>query len=135
VIVTLIYLAAQIRQNTRVVRPAAHHSKSQGWNDLNAALGSDAEAARILLQGSRGYSDLKPEERFRFTLLMRAIMGRHEAEFFQIREGLVDADLLLSQERALASALTEPGAREFWEKNGDRFSEIFQSHVAQVLSV
>jgi len=96
VIVTLIYLATQIRQNTRVVRAAAHHSNSQGWNDLNAALGSDAEAARILLQGSRGYSDLKPEERFRFTLLMRAIMGRHEAEFFQIREGLVDADLLLS---------------------------------------
>ncbi len=131
-VATLLYLAVQIRTNTRAVRASTHHSNSQGWSELNAALGADIEASRILLEGGRAYTDLQADERFRFTLLMRAILQRHEDEFFQIQEGLIAPHQLKKQ--LLASALSEPGVREWWMRNCEHFSSSFQEHVGAMLA-
>ena len=63
---------------------------------------------------------------------MRAILQRHEDEFFQIREGLIAPQQLKTQ--LLASALSEPGVREWWMTNGEHFSSSFQGHVGEILA-
>ena len=134
VVVSLIYVAIQIRQNTRIVKAATHHSSSRAWSELETTLGSDPEAARTLLKGGRNYAELDLEERFRYSLLMRAILHLHEDDFVQSREGLIDASRAERQRRALEKALREPAARAWWAENADLFSDGFGEHVARMLA-
>ena len=89
VIVTLGYLAVQIRQNTRTVRASTHHGISRELNELNIAFGSDPAVSSLLLRGSEDYSQLDHDERFQYTLLMRAAFGTYNDAFLQFREHLI----------------------------------------------
>ena len=71
VVITLIYLAIQIRQNTRMMRASAHHSANQLAVDINLALGTDPQVAEVLLVGSTDPNDLTPSQGVMFHLMMR----------------------------------------------------------------
>ena len=74
------------------------------------------------------------EERFRYSLLMRAILHLHEDDFVQVQEGLIDASKLAQQRRSVAGALAEPAARDWWTENAHFFSQDFQDHVARAIA-
>ena len=63
---------------------------------------------------------------------MRAILQRHEDEFFQIQEGLIAPHQ--PKKQLLVSALSEPGLREWWMRNCEHFSVCFQEHVGEILA-
>jgi hypothetical protein len=69
VVVSLFYVAHQIRQNTNAVRSATAqtvHEHFANWYHLVAA---DAELARIAASGLRDYPSLSEQERTRSLLL------------------------------------------------------------------
>jgi len=134
VVVSLVYLGIQIRQNSRIVKAATHHSSSRAWTELEVALATDSEAPRILLKGNRSYAELNLEERFRYSLLMRAILHQHEDDFVQVREGLIDANKIARHRRPVAEALAGPAARDWWTANAHLFSQDFQDFVARALA-
>ena len=76
-IATLIYLAAQIRQNTTTVAASTYESVFTGYNDLNAVILSDPELARILETGLDDPQSLQEDEQFRFLLLMRSSSNQY----------------------------------------------------------
>lgn len=47
VILTLLYLAIQIRQNTHATRAASHHAVTDSLNQGNIAIAQNAELAQI----------------------------------------------------------------------------------------
>jgi len=134
VIVSLVYLGIQIRQSSRIVKAATHHSSSRAWSELEVALATDSEATRILLEGGRSYAELNLEERLRYSLLMRAILHQHEDDFVQVQEGLIDAGKLARHRRPVAEALAQPAARDWWAENAHLFSQDFQDFVAMALA-
>ena len=62
VLVTLVYLALQIRQNTRTMRSAAHHSANQLGVQINLVLGMNPAVARVLMAGSAKTPFQEPHE-------------------------------------------------------------------------
>ena len=134
VVISLLYLAGQIRQNTRTVRASVHHASSLAWNTLNLACGSDAAASSLLLRGSDDYSQLDRDERFRYTLIMRSVMGTHNDVFHQFRERLISEEVWAAHCRVIAATLARPGAREWWERNRQLFSETFQQEISRLLA-
>lgn len=133
VILSLLYLAIQIRQNTRTVRAASHHAAVSTGNDLNTLL-SEPENARIVLAGIAGLDSLSPEEQFRYTLLMRSVLAFYEDVFFQFREGQVDAEFWESRAQALLVGLESPGALEWWNENARFYHPAFRKAVATLLA-
>ena len=125
VVVTLIYLAIQIRQNTRMMRAAAHHSVNELGVHINLALGTDPEASRILQLGSANYAELDPHQRLMFHLMMRANFSGAEDFYIQTREGLLDAGMWDSRKLSMTRYLQQPGVQIWWERNSDLFSRDF----------
>jgi hypothetical protein len=74
-LITLAYLAVQIRQNTRAVRAASHHSVTDSFNHINAIIGTDPAAARIFRLGLEGLENLDEDEQFSFAFLMLEALG------------------------------------------------------------
>jgi hypothetical protein len=131
VLATLVYLALQIRQNTRTMRAAAHHSANQLGVQINLALGTNPEVARVLMQGSAGVPELEPHQQLMFHLMMRANFSGAEAFFIQAREGLLEQDMWESRRRSMQGYLRQPGVRSWWERNREIFSEDFAAELSR----
>ena len=133
VVTSLLYLAVQIRQNTRSVRASTHHASVVAGNAVQLAF-TGAEAAEITLQAGRAYADLTLDEKFRFTNLMRAFFSFEEDVYIQFREGLIDRAFWDARARVLSDVPTQPGIRDWWTRNCYAYTVGFQEAVAELLS-
>ena len=133
VVGSLLYLAVQIRQNTRSLRASTHHASVVAGNAVQLAF-AGAEAAKITLKAGRAYDELTLDERFQFTMLMRAFFSFEEDVYIQFREGLIDRAFWDARARILTDVLRQPGIRDWWTKNCFAYSAGFQEAVAELLA-
>ena len=126
VIITLAYLALQIRQNSehiehnvRSQRLAASASMHHDVMQIRLAFVTDPELLRIMGQGRTDPSALQPAERSRFFVMCTLLFEQLEFAFERRREGLADWS---SFEHYLRDYTRSPGVQLWWDKHG---SEIF----------
>ena len=117
VLVTLIYLVAQIRQNTASVVTATYESMMAGITDINLVVAGNPEVASILNRGSRDPRSLDDEEAYRYTFLMRCWANQWLKQLRLYEQGtLAERDWeKLAQEAA--QALATPGGKMFRDGN------------------
>ncbi len=126
---TLVYLALQIRQNTRETRAASHHAITDVMNKTNHLLIGDAELTRIWVAGQVDRGALSEEERERFDLLMLSYFHVFDTLHYQARVGAGDAELLLAEEKSFAHLLSRPGIAQWWDANPYAFSPMFREYM------
>ena len=91
VIVSLFYLAYQIRQNTRALHSSCYaQSVEQAWL-VNVAVAQDAALARLFSEVASGNA-LTPAEESRFSAAIDNLFFALENLFRQYERGLLDAD-------------------------------------------
>lgn len=73
VVVTLVYLALQIRHNTNQSRASSHHAISDSLNQLNMMFGQSGEMSELWLSGLQDRSSLTDVQRWQFDSILRAI--------------------------------------------------------------
>jgi hypothetical protein len=71
VVASLIYLASQIRQNSKLLEAAAEDSRIQTFNATSAMIAGDPEMARIHWDGIEDREALSEADRRRFDPLMQ----------------------------------------------------------------
>ena len=130
VIVTLIYLAVQIRQNTIATRTDSYQAVITSASDWSREMSVNAEIADILLRGGREYETLEPLEKMRFSLAMSSFFRNMENLHSKFRNGAVDADVWSGWANRTHSFLTGPGTRRWWERNAAAFSPEFQRFLS-----
>ena len=101
-VATLIYLALQIRANTRALKIDARRSESEivGGFYANAIIGS-SDVARIFNAGLADPTSLAPEEATRFLFLMGRLLGAESSFFDEVRSDLVSTEELERRKRNL----------------------------------
>jgi hypothetical protein len=119
-----VYLAIQIRQNTRSAREAAWHSVLRDLQQFRSLIAQDPEVARVYREGLRDLKSLNDDDRWRFGALMQSIYSVWETVFRTRTEGLFQHNLA-----DLAWMAGRPGAREWWSKGKRLYSPEFQRLV------
>ena len=125
-IATLAYLALQIRQNTSVIKSAAHQAATDSFNNVNMALSQGPTLARIFRVGSLSVKDLTEDERGQYFSLLLSYFRVWETHFFQSRVGTAEGGLFGTE---LDYFLSLPGARAWWEATPFLFSPQFRGHI------
>ena len=69
VLISIIYLAVQVRHNTEESRIARGQDLVTANADVNAQVADNPELSRIVRAGMLDFSSLSDEEQFRFSLL------------------------------------------------------------------
>lgn len=132
VIATLLFLALEVRSNSRILRANAKSAGMESFARYNEMAATDPLLAPIVqrvLQGDG--APLDEVEQLRFTLAVRALIQRMEAQYFQYREGLVDEDYWTQRRVWLKGYLDQPALREWWTLEGKsaQLTEEFVRHV------
>ena len=130
VILTLAYLAVQIRQNTRSLRTAAYSSIVTQTVDLNARIAQDGEFAKFLQSGLDG--ELEKEDFARFNSLMIALVGVEQNFFYLYAQSAIEARDIESSMKMILGMLARPGGAAWWERAGRfGFDPRFVAYVSK----
>ena len=98
VILTLIYLAIQIRQNSRATLLAGYHEIANQWHTCSNLMIGTPDLASIVLRGYRSMDELTPEEALRFGAYMQTFFDVTESYYrFIVQLRLTDEDAVLRQ--------------------------------------
>jgi hypothetical protein len=129
VVVSLIYLAVQIRQNTRAVRSASHQTLVSSEQAIQASISDNREVARIVVQANKDFDALDEEDRLRFLMLAGRLFSNFENIYYQYSRGLLDEDLWRPWSDSIPFFVQQPGFLRYWEIFRFGFAEPFRDLV------
>ena len=130
VIVTLIYLAIQIRQNTIEVRNAAVQRMLE---QSTAAFGSElaVRAAEINIRLRRG-EEVSESDRVITQLAIRRNFQLFEQVYLQYLEGRITQEVMDAYERRLRNHFDRPDWKELWTSLRSTYTIRFAQYVDKV---
>ena len=130
VLITVGYLAVQIRQNTRALKTSALSS----LRDLHL-LTENNDQYNVLITKSLGKEELTPDERILMVERFYTIMKGFEVLWLQQQVGSVSHDQFDQHLDLARWALSVPASRRMWTQLASVFSPGFQDIIAsEVLS-
>jgi len=133
VIATLIYLAIQLRQNTRALKSATLANNTSLWSAMLVSI-ADGDKSKAYLHGSIGSDEIEPGEFLQFFLLSRALFVGFENQHHQFNQGMLDKSIYDGYERSFQDQiLSMPGFRRYWKQCQHEFSPQFQGRVKEML--
>lgn len=131
-VVSLVFVGVQIRQNTRATRAASHNTVSDSLNEINRMFAENAELTKIWLRGNGDRRSLTAEDRWRFDCVLRAYMHVCETMFVQAGLGAGDKGIMFAEEGGIRTVLSSPGSREWWAENPYGFCAAFRAYVEKL---
>jgi len=128
VVVSLIYLAGQIRQNTKTVRASNLSGQIAAVSEWSRMI-VDPAAASLYVRGLEDFVGLSAEDQVRFNGIIGQVFAMNVNVRHLRRQGLYDAEMEGVQENSLAHILKSPGARQWWTANQQWWSSEFIDFV------
>lgn len=124
VLITFIYLAIQIRQNTAAVATSTYESVMTGFNDINVVVASDPALASLLDRGCQNPSTLNAEDIVQFNFLLRCYANQWWKLFKLHERGSLPAAEWSVFAREAAQFMSQPGCIPFREQNA-LFADLY----------
>jgi hypothetical protein len=116
VIITLAYLATQIRRNTQEIRAASLDSIVASHMEFQRSVWSDPVLNKLWFDGYTGKTAELPEEDSRRFLFMLISCARHwERAYHRARGGTLDETSWSGIHRELAAVFASAGAKVYWQ--------------------
>lgn len=129
VVVTLLYLAFEIRQTARAIRSSSFHGVTDSFNEINNLLARDESLARIFRIGMEDLDSLTEDEKVRFGFMYMSPFRVFETIYFQKESGTVDPRLWEAEKRSMQFLLSGAGSRAWWRSNPLSFTSEFRRFV------
>ncbi len=133
VIVSIVYLAIQIRGNTSSVRSENYAQSLERMASMQEFLARDQVFTKIFNRGLVDPRSLSVTERTQFMWVITELLGNLEFLCFQAQEGNIPRELWSRWEETLRWWLTFPGVRACWAARPTPFTPTFTRCVERCL--
>jgi len=126
VVISLLYLAVQIRHSGQISRFDAHRSLSHDMASVLGNIASDPDLYRVWHVMTNQPDRATTEDRERFGMLLYQIFTTFsDAERF----GRLDRDLQTRYQQYMERFLRFEAVRGWWSRQGAHYSDAFQARV------
>jgi hypothetical protein len=129
VVLSVLYLAVQVHQNTRVARLATQDAAATALREVTKPFMENAELERIWRVGLEDIGALSVEERARFFHAAYQWLKAFETIHSHYAYGLMDKQLFQGWEGLLRHYVAASGIAYYWKLRPEAFSERFRNFV------
>src|SRR6476659_396370 len=112
---SIIYLAVQIRAQTKERHQSAVNVLTVQWGDLTKALHDSPEFSAIFLRGLQSFDDLDAVSKLRFSAFFNRFFKNFQAMYFSYRENILTEMLWKDLEQTMSDFLAYPGTQQWWK--------------------
>ena len=141
VVISLVYLAFQIRQNTsqidhntKAARAVAFDSTITHAMVARQAIFENEDVSRIYTDGSIDPEALSEHDRLRYRLIVHNVLWSLWNMQSQAHVGGLAAETWEAQRMILVRMMSSKGVQWFWSNYHQEFGESFRREVAKILS-
>ncbi|MEM9620900.1 MAG: hypothetical protein AAF993_04575 [Pseudomonadota bacterium] len=132
-ILTLIYLAIQVRQNTRALKASTFQSISSELIQNVQPVLMTPDMASIYAKSLNEPDSLSPAEVIKMQAMYMANFRRLESTFVQSELGSIDRAFVEGPELSLLAVINTQNGRAWWESANALFYPPFVKHVESQL--
>lgn len=129
VVVSLLYVATQVRESTRQARRDATRDLAARISEISLAVATNPELGNLLVQGAADPGQLSKGDQARFRGLMNSLFRGLEQQFLLRQEGALDDESWLAIERLTQDWAALPGVQTYLLDRGGWYTESFLAYV------
>ena len=94
IVITLIYLAQQLRQNTKAIKSATWQATQDAEQRFDGMIASDSLMAELFDRGmEQGLGSVQKGERTRLWLIQKQLLDLYQTHHYHYENGIIDEDL------------------------------------------
>lgn len=134
VIISLIYLAAQIREQNKERRRAGINILTAQWSDLVKTGQESREFATLFLRGMHSFQGLDAPDKLSFSAFFTRYTRNCEGMFIYYRDGALEKALWDEVERTMIDYFAYPGVREWWATRKHWLTDEFRAVVETIIA-
>lgn len=128
VVISLVYLAIQMRQNTIMVRAQAAQAQVDAYNVVISTIMKDASVWR---RGMANLSDLNEDDKAVYLLICHQFTRTLESSLSQYRGGILEPDLYKGLENVFKTVSASKGYRQYWEIRSQFHGPVFRDWMEE----
>lgn len=132
VIVSVIYLANQVRSNARQTRLASMRAMSDAFNQWLYGLAGNPQIGELYHRGMRDFASIEGADLPRFSALMDSLFRIYEDMYYQHLERHLDPRVWRGFEAPMRDIIAYPGAQAWWQSRCHWFSRDFREFIEQL---
>jgi hypothetical protein len=132
VVISLIYVASEVRRNTRATHLAAIRSVHDAFNRWIQQIAEHPHLTEVYNRGIHDFESLEGTDLIRFSILMHGNFRNLEEIYYLQAKGHVEEDLWRGWEAASRDFNAYPGVQAWWRLRSHMFSEKFVKFVDQI---
>jgi len=129
VVISLIFVGFEIRQNSTVVQSAAAQSVHENFAAWYTSAQSDPILLELSTKGMRDYASLSENEKAQFIAMFMAFSLHTQDAFFKWQEGSLSPELFRGWEYVSMNFFSTPGGKAFWNERGYMFADEFHDYL------
>jgi hypothetical protein len=130
VVVSLVYLASQIRQNSKLLRSSTATVSGDTSSHMNSLIVQDPEVARIFWEGIADRDSLSEADRRRFDPMIQLQLSGMHQEYHFSQDGIIDPSIWEVRSNGMRFLFQQPGMKQWWsEWGGDNYDTRFRVFV------
>jgi hypothetical protein len=134
VVISLVYLGIQIRNQTAESKLAAGNELANQLNNVYATISDNADLAALYYRGLSDFVSLSPPERVQLSSYLNRQLRIVEATFHQQGQGRIHMTLWSGLDRAIQDLCRYPGMKQWWKTREHWFSSEFREHISIYVS-
>jgi hypothetical protein len=131
---SLIYVAVQIREQTKERRQSAVNALTVQWGELTKALHDSDEFCSIFLRGLHSFEDLDAISKLRFSAFFNRFFKNFQAMYFSHCDGVLSAASWGEIERTMTDFIAYPGLQQWWATRKHWHTEEFARVVDAIIA-
>ncbi len=139
IIITLIYLAMQIRQSTQLSKASAQQLLSHQLSTYQERIVANPERLRVFRSAMVSWDRLSSDDQAVAHLLFGQIVNHFEQTYYLNETGLVPTAMFDTYRALALSLIQSPGGSEFWKAMqlmiNDEIREYLDAQLAQKIDL
>lgn len=132
-VITVVYIAVQVRANTVARRGEALQQVSALNSDWMSHITENPEIARMFRIGQKDISNLAADDVVRYGSLLTQFCHNYDAHYHVHMSQPFPEDFWQSCLRSIRYVLCTRGARVWWANYGEQYSSSFQKLVNEMM--
>ena len=133
IVLSAIYAALEIRQNTRAVRASAFQQVNASFAEISFEIAREKALVELSLRAGRDFAGLNEVERQQYSLMLLSFMRRAENVVFQSSTHLLSGAHWSGIRNSVKAILAPQGARDCWLQIEARLNPEFRQFVATLV--
>jgi hypothetical protein len=132
VIITLIYLATQVRQANTNLRVATARDIANTQNSFLRSITRNEQTYLLYRQGMDDRDSLSQEQKGRFDIMLMEAFNDGDVHYHQYKAGALDEEHWQAIEQTLRVIFDSPGGYASWQKWKKISTSSFQAYIDDI---